>query len=140
MITDKIKIVIVENNTFFGEILRKLVSHLADKIAPNGRVSIIHHISAEECLQSIDPKTDVFLLDYNLEDDESIEALNGLDLLRIIKKQCKHSRTVLVTGYSDYDTISQFFIEGVDRYILKDNDTLLRLSSILKELLHEESM
>lgn len=139
MATDRIKIVIVEDNTFYGEILRKLVFHIVDKIATQGSISIVHHISAEDCLQSIDPQTDIFLLDYNLEDSESSEVINGLNLLKIIKRRCTNSRTVLVTGCCDYHIINQFFREGVDRYLLKDEDTLIRLSAIMRELLLEEA-
>lgn len=140
MKTDKIKIVIVEDDAFYGEILRKYVHQVVDSIVPERDVSILHLISAEECIESLDPETNIFLLDYNLTGGNNEESQSGLDLLRKIKKLCPKALTIIVTNYSDFTTINKFTLEGADRYILKNGDTPIQINTILKQLIQQSKL
>jgi response regulator of citrate/malate metabolism len=132
METDRIKIVIVEDDSFYGEILRKYVCQVMERMVPPTQTSVIHFASAKECLESLDSDTRLFLLDHNLGDSN---AQSGLDLLKVIKERCPNSETIIVTNHSDFATINEFTLQGADRYILKNQDTPIRIITTLKQLL-----
>ncbi len=133
----KAKIVIVEDDPFYGEILRKYVSQIAENLIPQSDVSIIHLTSGEECMECLDPETNIFILDYDLTGGNDEHSLNGLDLLKEINTVCPAAYKIIVTSYSDFSTINSFTLEGADRYILKKRDTPMRIYTILKELIQE---
>ena len=134
---DLLKIVIVEDDRFYGEILRKYVSQVAESFFPPENSFVKHYLSAEECIKHLDPETHLFVLDYNLANGERDTTTNGLELLKLVKKECPHARTIVVTHDRDYTTINQFNMLGADRYILKDGQTSLRIMSALKQLLNK---
>jgi len=134
---DKLKIVIVEDDAFYGEILRKYVYQVVDRKIPEKDVSIMHFISAEECMECLDPETNIFLLDYNLVGDDNEASQNGLDLLKTIKKMCPQAYFIIVTSYGDFSTIKKFAMEGADKYVLKNEDTPIRINAILKHLIQQ---
>jgi response regulator of citrate/malate metabolism len=140
MKTDNIKIVIVEDDAFYGEILRKYVQQVFYSMIPESDVSVEHFISAKECLECLDPETNMFLLDYNLSGDHDDELQSGLDLLKKIKRICPNADTVIVTGYNDFSTINKFTLEGADRYILKNENTPIRINTILRQLIRRSQV
>lgn len=139
MKTEKFKIVIVEDDAFYGEVLRKYVLQVVDRIVPQRQISIIHHVSADACIERLDPDTNIFLLDYNLGDDQDGNSMTGLDLLKIIKRVCPNSDTIIVTNSSDFSTINQFTLQGADRYVLKNTNTPITIITALKQLLDKPS-
>ena len=133
---DALKIVIVEDDSFYGEILRKYVSQIAESLVLSKKSKVHHYLSAEECIKNLDPETHLFVLDYNLTSEAGSPKTNGLELLKLVKKECPDARTVVVTHYSDYPTINQFNMLGADRYILKDGQTPVRIMTALRQLLN----
>lgn len=135
MTTDNIKIVIVEDDAFYGEILRKYVQQVVNSIIPDSDVSVEHFITAKGCVECLDPETHMFLLDYDLSGDHEDELQSGLDLLKKIKRICPQAYTVIITSYNDFSTINKFTLEGADRYILKNDHTPIRINTILRQLI-----
>ena len=129
-----LKIVIVEDDRFYGEILRKYVRQIVESLFPQEHSNVHLFFSAEECIKHLDYDTHLFVLDYNLTSD-GVSAANGLELLKHVKKECPDARTIVVTQDSDYDTINQFNMLGADRYILKDGQTPLRIMTAFRQLL-----
>ncbi len=134
-----VKITIVEDDCFYGEILRKYVIQLTGRLVPAENTEVIHHTTAEECLTHLDPLTDIFILDHNLGVKEK-DHLTGLELLQIIQNKCPGSRYVIVTNHCDYPTINKFSLQGAHRYILKNQETPINLRTALCQLLDRRSV
>ena len=130
-----VKIVIVEDDCFYGEILRKYTSLVTEQLVPGENATVVHYATVGEFLANLDPATSIFMLDHDLGLDENEFARSGLDLLKIIKEQCPGSGIIIVTNHSDYPTINKFCLQGADRYILKNQDAPVRIMTALRQLL-----
>ncbi|GJM28025.1 MAG: hypothetical protein DHS20C17_06600 [Cyclobacteriaceae bacterium] len=138
METNEIKIVIVEDDHFYGELLRKYVTQVVEGIFPHYSGIVRHHISAPECVENLDRDTRLFILDYNLTGEGDSGQTTGVDLLEIVKEECPTAQVIVVTQHSDFATINKFARLGADRYILKDQDTPLKITAALRQLLEQK--
>lgn len=77
--------------------------------------------SGEDCLANIKNKPKIVLLDF------SLGGLNGLDVLKAIKKESPKTAVIMLTAVED-DLVKQKCIEaGASNYINKDPDGIERL-------------
>ncbi len=81
------------------------------------------YTSGEECLANISAKPRIVLLDF------SLGGLNGLDVLKSIKKRSPRTDVIMLTAVED-DQVKEKCIEaGASSYINKDPDGIERLQN-----------
>lgn len=96
-------------------------------------IEISTFTNGEDCLQSINGKPDIVVLDYYLKDDEHPDAMDGMKVL----KQIKHSgaRDIMVIMLSDQDKLQialDSIKNGAYEYVAKSESTFVRIQNIIK--------
>lgn len=110
------KVFIVDDDPTFIKLLEHQLE--AAKITP-----IETYISGEECLKNMHHKPRLVLLDFTL------GGLNGLDVLKQIKKDFPRTDVVMLTAVQDEDVEQICLGAGASNYIRKDPDGLERLQN-----------
>ena len=85
--------------------------------------------SGEECIDNLDKKPDVVILDYGL------PGINGMQTLLQIKKHAPEIPVIIVTGNKDKDLEHDFYTAGVYDYIQKDNNAFEQVSRLTNGIL-----
>lgn len=108
--TQKIKIIIVDDHPLIKEGLKQILSFYPDiEIVSEGSngSEAISIISETSC--------DILLLDINM------PVLNGLDALKIIRQTNPHLKVLLLTVENDFGTLREAIDLKVNGYILKES-------------------
>lgn len=134
----KINIVIAEDDLFYAESLKQHIQNHLVKAESNLSFDIRHFSTAKECLNKIEKGTDIILLDYNLEDSSGEMPYSGAELLKIINSFCDDCKVIIISGQKDQDVAIQLFQIGIYEYIVKDEDTMIRLSSTLRRAIRDK--
>ena len=79
------------------------------------------YLSGEECLENMHHRPKLVLLDFTL------GGLNGLDVLKRIKKEYPRTDVVMLTAVEDEVVQQKCLDEGASNYIHKDPDGIERL-------------
>lgn len=105
-------------------------STLAEALAEGGRAEIVVAASAEEAIQMLDaaPAPNIVLTDLKM------RGLDGMDLLRVVRRRAPTSKVVLMTAYHDVGTAVSAMREGAADFLCKPFD-LHTLRDVLDRLL-----
>jgi DNA-binding NtrC family response regulator len=120
---EKLKIWIVEDDFTYQEILKTYLSVLG--------YSANSFTNGETCLELLQEKPDVILLDHNLG-----EGMNGVETLQKIKQECPHTHVIYISGEEKVSLVTDAYRYGSDEFITKDSASLLRLKLILEKILN----
>lgn len=104
------KIFIVEDDLWFGEILKH---HLS--LNPDYEVHLFN--TGKMCVEKIYQFPDVICIDFGLPD------MNGNQLLVTIQKMNKNIPVVVISGQSDVNVAIQLLKNGAVDYLVKDDNT-----------------
>jgi len=107
---DSFKIFIVEDDPFYGRLLKH---HLS--LNPDYEVELFE--SGKACLQELYRKPDVVSVDYGLPD------MNGDVLLNKIRAVNSNVPVVIISGQEDIATAVNLLKKGARDYIVKDDNT-----------------
>ncbi len=117
---ESIRIFIVEDDTFVGELYKH---HLS--LNPDYNLTLFK--SAKECLSNLHLKPDIICIDFGLPD------MTGDLLLQKIQQVNKAIPIIVISGQEDIEVAVNFLKQGAKDYIIKDSQTKERLwNSILK--------
>lgn len=117
---DQLKIVIVEDDPFFGEILKR---HLS--LNPEYTVNV--YKTGAECLANLYTKPDIISIDFGLPD------MKGDELLEKIRERNKTIPVIVISGQENVSVAVNFLKAGAKDYIVKDDHAKERLwNSIVK--------
>ena len=119
----KLKIWIVEDDFTYQEILKTYLSVLGH--------SATSFTNGEACLELLQEKPDVILLDHNLGD-----GMNGVETLQKIKQECPDTHVIYISGEEKVSLVTDAYRYGSDEFITKDSASLLRLKLILEKILN----
>ena len=116
------KILVLEDDELFLETLEDFLidEGFIVQTANNGEKVI------ELCYEN---SYDLYLFDIN------VPLLNGIDLLKELRKNNDNTSTIYLTSYKDKDMLKKGFVTGCDDYLKKPVDLdelLLRIQSLLK--------
>ncbi|WP_072680646.1 response regulator transcription factor [Arcobacter sp. LA11] len=116
------KILVLEDDELFLETLEDFLSDegFIVQTAKNGERVI------ELCYEN---SYDLYLFDIN------VPLINGIDLLKELRKKNDDTATIYLTSYKDKDMLTKGFLTGCDDYLKKPVDLdelLLRIQSLLK--------
>ncbi len=121
---------IVDDDDFFSEILK-------DRLGENKVLQVSSFSSAEKCLEAINQKPDIILLDYYLNKDNP-EAMNGLEALKQIKTKSPETKVIALSAQDSLKTADELLAEGAYDYVIKDKDAFRliekKISSIIDKV------
>ena len=134
MYTDKTrKISIVEDNHSFQQMLKDFI----ERKFPGITVSM--YSTGEEFLDKYTADDDVILLDFNL-DAKDKAALNGLQILKSLKKRERDAPVIFLSGEDSAEIASSVISEGAYYYVVKNEHAFARLEIILRNLFHQQGL
>ncbi|MGM0648728.1 MAG: response regulator transcription factor [Bacteroidota bacterium] len=117
--TEKASIFIVDDDIFIHQLLKYGLND-------NNVLQCEHYFSGEECLNNIHKEPDIIVIDMEM------SGMNGLET--IAKIQQPDIRIFLMSAKSHPEIDQQAKEKGVEQFILKDNQLLNTLNSILSSL------
>lgn len=123
---------IVDDNVAYLALLR-------DKFLQKGVYEINTYTSGEECLENLNLKPDIVVLDYHLTDDNS-KGLNGQQVLEIIIQKLPRTKVIMISGDEKIQLLSSDFNSlGASNSLLKSYDTATKIKVISNELIAKKN-
>ena len=84
-------------------------------------------ITAEDCLVSLKTKTpDLMILDYNL------PGMSGIELYEQIKPTFLNTNVIVLSSIDDGAQVLEFIKKGVNDYVVKDDNVISSLKSVIE--------
>jgi DNA-binding NtrC family response regulator len=122
-INKKHKIFIVDDNSFCRSIYKQ---HLI-----NIGFSNVHTFeNGEQCLESIEMKPDIILIDFDM------TPTNGLDILRKIRGENPFVHMVMISAQDDIQVAVDAMKSGAEDYIIKNELELENITSTIDRILN----
>ncbi|MFK5855441.1 MAG: response regulator [Bacteroidota bacterium] len=125
MIKEKTKIFIVDDEPLLSEML---TDYLKDQ---NPGLNIKSFPTGEDCLKNLYENPDAVVLDYHLNSREK-DALNGIDILKEIKKHNKALPVIMLSSQKSYAIATQTIMYGAVHYVIKGKDAFNEIYELIK--------
>jgi len=126
MIKEKTKIFIVDDEPLLSEML---TDYLTEQ---NPGLIIKSFPTGEDCLKNLYENPDAIVLDYHLNSREK-DALNGIDILREIKKRNKALPVIMLSSQKSYAIATKTIMYGAVHYVIKGQDAFHEIYELIKE-------
>jgi DNA-binding NarL/FixJ family response regulator len=126
METQGLNLFIVDDNKLM---VNDLKQYLQNKFGQSVRVSTFY--DGKSCLEMVDKKTDVVILDYFLEGE------SGLDVLKSIKSINPKTEVIMLSSNEDMGLAIQTFREGAKDYVIKGNGARSKITGLLRLIITE---
>jgi two-component system response regulator AtoC len=117
-------IFIVEDNEMYSFMLDYMISH-------EHTLRCLQFNKGEECIDSLNLKPDMIILDYQL------PGINGLETFRKIKMNSPTVPVVVLTSHYDPNTAKEFLKEGVYDYMLKEANAVSTVKSLIEHVMEK---
>ncbi|MGZ4089695.1 MAG: response regulator [Bacteroidia bacterium] len=118
---------IVEDNSLYTYFLNEALKE-------EGDFNITTFETSEQCLQSLDQKPDIIVLDYYLEG-----GATGLQAFKQIRAKYPKMPVVILSGQDDVQIAADLMEAGIYEYIeKKDKDVVNKLKNVLIAVSHEK--
>jgi DNA-binding NtrC family response regulator len=118
----KHKVFLIEDNLTEGFLLRLALSKVEN-------LEITHFKTGSELMGKIEECPSIAIVDLNLPD------INGLDLIKEIKKKSSKTKSIVVSAQRDIEVIAKVQSEGTPYYLVKSDSVLKNLKSIVEDFL-----
>lgn len=118
----KHKVFLIEDNLTEGFLLRLALSKVEN-------LEITHFKTGTELMGKIEECPSIAIVDLNLPD------INGLDLIKEIKKKSSKTKSIVVSAQRDIEVIAKVQSEGTPYYLVKSDSVLKNLKSIVEDFL-----
>jgi len=125
MIKEKTKIFIVDDEPLLSEML---TDYLKDQ---NPGLIIKSFPTGEACLKNLHENPDTIVLDYYLNSREK-DALNGIDILKEIKKRNKALPVIMLSSQKSYSIATKTIMYGAVHYVIKGQDAFNEIYELIK--------
>ncbi|MBN4061971.1 response regulator [Bacteroidales bacterium AH-315-I05] len=137
---EKIKIFIVEDDTFFN----KMIENHLKTINKSGGFqdyffSTNSYSTGEECLKNLSKNPDIIILDYYL-DSENKSAQNGFRTLQQIKKKNKNVIVIILSSQQEMVMTVELLKAGAYDYVMKDDSCFFRIGALVQKILNEKQL
>jgi len=134
----KFKIIILEDDPYYNQVLTKYVQSLCnERNYPGMAFEIRAYKSAKQCLENLDEDTEILVLDYYLDTNDDF-PYNGFDMLKQVGKDCKNCKVIVVSGQHNVTVTTELFKRGIYDYIDKNYMPAKRLSGAIRNILNLE--
>jgi len=127
---DSYSVYLVDDDKMF---LSSLKNSLTQQFKSGVEVSTF--TSGEDCLNKMEDRPDIVILDYYLNDDQHPQALNGLDILKKIKEDSEDSTVIMLSGQDKLQIALDSIKSGAFEYIAKSESTLVRIQNVIKNVI-----
>lgn len=89
--------------------------------------NVFTFITAEDCLEALKGKTpDVMILDYNL------PGMSGIELYELLKTTYLKAKFIMMSSIDDGAQVLEFIKKGVNDYVVKDDNVITSLKSVIE--------
>ncbi|HXC05741.1 MAG TPA: response regulator [Bacteroidia bacterium] len=126
-----LSVFLVDDDALF---LTALKHRLREKFKSGIRISTF--LNGESCLQHMIDKPDIVFLDYYLH-PESSDYMNGLEVLKKIKRISDQTEVVMLSSVDKKEIISDSLNSGAYKYITKGETTGKHVHAAVKEIIHD---
>lgn len=126
METKGLNVVIVDDNQ---SMVIALKHYLSDKFGE--RLKISTFFDGESCLENINERTDVIILDYFL------KGKNGNEILKSIKERNPRTEVIMLSSDENLETAIQSFKLGAKNYIVKSNSAWNKVTRLINSVLEK---
>jgi DNA-binding NtrC family response regulator len=116
------KIFIVEDDSWYRNFLNYTL-----QLNPDYEVHTFEN--AKDCLNNLHKKPDLITIDY------SLPGMNGTELIKKIKEIDEQIQLIVISGQEDLSTAIDLLKLGVFDYIIKNEDTKIRLMNSVQNAL-----
>ena len=115
------KIFLIEDDAIYAEFIKKA-------LAVNSDYQINSYMTAEDALRAVNGKLpDVLIIDYKL------PGMSGIELYEKIKSKITgHEKVIMLSALDDGNMVLSFIQKGVRDYVIKDENVIESLKSILE--------
>ena len=128
----KIKLFLVDDDPMF---LRMLEIDFLE----NANFSIETYRTGELCLENLESKPHLIILDYYLNSINK-KAMNGLETLDEIKKINPDIPVIMLSAQDKIDVAVQCILHQATDYVVKSETAFLRLKQIITKVLHSKKI
>lgn len=131
-----IKIVIVEDDIYYNKLLNKYISTVCNhQLYPHYHFDVKTYLNAHDAIEELEDDTNIFILDYYLQNSDEDEQLTGLDMVEHINENCFNPKIIMLSSQSSPGVTSLLFSKGIYQYVDKNNNTKNRVGSIVHHLI-----
>jgi two-component system OmpR family response regulator len=128
---DSFSVFLVDDDKMF---LSSLKSTLSSEFKEGLEVSTF--TSGEECLKNINGKPDIVVLDYLLNDDQHPQAMDGMKVLKEIKKvDYRDILVIMLSGQDKLQVAVDSIKNGAYEYVAKSESAPVRIRNVIKNAL-----
>ena len=124
----KHNIILVDDDLIFLEMLK-------ESLADNPDLNIIAFQTGEECLNHMNLKPDVIVLDYFL-NNETNDAKDGLEILKEIHKIDPKAKVIILSGQEDGNLVYDFVRENATNYVVKDDKAFENVKRAIEDIVY----
>ncbi|MEM8886659.1 MAG: sigma-54 dependent transcriptional regulator, partial [Bacteroidota bacterium] len=115
------KVFVIEDDMIFGKILQRALMQ-----EDNYDVHVFQN--GKEFFDNIHLNPDIVSIDYNLPD------MNGLDILKQVKRYNEDIATVILSGQDKVEVVVEAYTNGANNYIIKNENAVVELTNVVKNL------
>lgn len=124
MISGSKRVFLVEDDEIFAFLVENKLSKLAG-------VDLSTFQIGQDCIDELGSMPDVVFLDY------SLPAMNGLEVLRLIKERSPETRVVMLSGLEWQQVVDECFQAGAEDFIQKDSAVANKVHGKLLDMFPE---
>ncbi|MBU0764354.1 MAG: response regulator [Bacteroidetes bacterium] len=121
------RIFVVEDEKMYSRLIESSLKR-------NGFGDVRTFASGEECIENLDETPDIVLLDYRLGE------LNGIDVLKEIRKKVPGTRVIFLSGEETLGIIINAMKLGASDFILKNDEAVTKMTKTIRNILLRDLM
>jgi CheY-like chemotaxis protein len=117
---------------FFVDDDKMMLNLLEYTICSRQNFDVNTYLSGEECLENLDKKPDLIVLDH-LFTKPGNHHINGLETLIRIRKSDKKVPVIILTSHDDPSLAEQYYRNGANKYLPKNDFFIDSLMQYIEE-------
>lgn len=133
------KVFVVEDSDAYRTLLVEFISKIKSSSNGDKAKYVIHSFSSgEECLDNIYLKPDVVVLDYHLDSGGYLKNMDGLALLKKLKRLSPLTEVVVLSCQTSVEVVKEMLKAGAGYYIKKDNFSQIKVSQLIENFIRKK--
>lgn len=129
-----VKIVIIEDNEFFNQLLTTRLKNYIYPIADDQHfdLEVYSYTNPKDALRNLKDDTDIVFLDYYLGG-----SVTGMEIMKRIKKVTDSCNVVIISQVKSLQTSLVTLLEGASEFILKDKNAITKSCYVAEEMIYK---
>lgn len=130
---------VVEDSDVYRTLLVEFISKIKSSVNGHKPDYVIHSFSSgEECLENLHLRPDIVVLDYHLDSGGYLRNMNGLALLKRLKRLSPLTEVVVLSCQTSLDVVKEMLKAGASYYIKKDNFSQIKVSQLIENFIQKK--